>query len=211
MKKRHLCFVFAAVLLILFLLAACNTDDAPASTTAVQHITTQASTALGETTTAAKPVKLSMFHYLRQRLSFNMNSSADKVMSAIKKRDIETLESMMCLSIKENEDDLSNRIGNLIDTIDGEILEYTWSQGGSHGESSHDGKILDRQDFSIRVESTEGVYILQITWEIANNFAPEETGICAISVRLQTLVDYKGVSYETYETLAGIHSEGRHD
>ena len=145
-----------------------------------------------------------MFSYLRQRLSFNMDSSVTKVMNAVKARDIQALESLMCLNIRENEEDLPGKIGELIDAIDGKVTEYTWSRGAGHESSSGDGRLLDQEDSGIHFETTGGTYGLQITWEIANNFAPEELGIRAIYLRRQTIVEYQGEFYKQTEDLVVI-------
>ncbi|MDR2687426.1 MAG: DUF5104 domain-containing protein, partial [Oscillospiraceae bacterium] len=89
------------------------------------------------------------------------------------------LESLMCQSIRESEDDLPGRIGELIDAIDGKITEYTWSRGAGY-EGRRNGRELVQDDSGIEFETTGGVYGLGITWEVANNFAPEETGIRAM-------------------------------
>jgi len=219
MKHRH--FAFVILLCILLLLAACNRTAAdpnaltqegvaltaePGETTIpdVTFATEAQTTEESGTTRVAQKVKLSMFSYLRQRLSFSMNASVTKVMNAIKARDIAALEAMMCLNIKQNIEDLPGEIGELIDAIDGKITEYTWSRGGGTEMSDRDGRLMDQDDSGIKFETTGGVYGLHITWEVANNYAPEETGIRVISLWRQVLVEYQGEVYKKSEELAAI-------
>lgn len=192
MKKLFALLMTAALLLGL---AACGGggEDYPTSPSDIAPAQSTAPTG-----------KLSMFSYLRQRLSFNMDSSVTKVMNAIKVRDIQALESLMCLNIRENEENLPDKIGELIDAIDGEINDYAWSRGAGHEASSGDGRLLDQEDSGIRFETTDGIYAIRITWEIANNFAPEELGIRAIYLWRIKMVEYQGGFYERAEELVII-------
>ena len=185
--KKPLAFVLALALLLA--LAACGKADE--------------TTALNVTLTTESDTTLSLSSYLRQRKSFNMNSYVDKVMNAVKTRDAGALESMMCLNIKRNEEGLSDKIEELIDAIDGQIAEYDWTQGAEH-EEQRSGRRLCQKDSGIEFKTAEGVYLLNITWEVANNFSPNEIGIRSICLSIQTLVEYMGEVYEQYEVLVII-------
>lgn len=83
---------------------------------------------------------------------------------------------MMCNNIKKKVPNLSDEIGKLIDAIDGDIISYNWSPSGGYDESRN-GKQVKQESWSYYINTSTGLYYLGITWEIANNFAPEETGI----------------------------------
>lgn len=107
------------------------------------------------------------------------NIVAPKIVEAIKERDIDTLEEMMCLNIKQNTENLPEKIGELLDAIDGEIIEITYKLTGTNYSSSRpEGSMVqDSMKFYIKTSTSEGTYRLSVVWEIANTFAIEETGI----------------------------------
>jgi len=111
-----------------------------------------------------------------QARTFDREAIQASIVIAIEARDIDTLRAMMCKNIKDNVPDLSSKIGALIDMIDGEIIGLGWRSTGGY-DKANNGKKISQTDWSLDIETTAGEYRLGITWEIANNFAPEETGI----------------------------------
>jgi len=115
------------------------------------------------------------FNYLVQ--TNHTNIAAPKIISAIKEKDVDALEALMCQNIKDNVDDLPGEISSLMDSIDGEIINSSWKAVGNydanHGE---DGAIL-QVVLDIYLTTSTTTYFLGVTWETANSFAKEEAGI----------------------------------
>jgi hypothetical protein len=76
---------------------------------------------------------------------------------------------------------LSDEIGELIDSIDGQVIDIFLNPSGSYSVKNN-GKAIAQESWGYYITTTAGTYYLGITWEIANNFAPEETGIRSIGV-----------------------------
>lgn len=118
-----------------------------------------------------------------QQITNNTNVAAPIIIDAIKERDIDALETIMCNNIKENVEDLPEKIGELIDAIDGEIIESSWEdRGGSYQASDGEGKIIVQAGLDIYFTTTEGTYVVAVWWETVNTFKPEETGIRNIAL-----------------------------
>ena len=108
---------------------------------------------------------------------------AEKIASAIEEGDIAALEALMCLNIKENVEDLPDKIGELMDAIEGDINEITWkSGGGSYFERHEKGRQIVQAGVDISITTTEGTYLVAVWWETVNTFKPEETGIRNIAL-----------------------------
>jgi len=118
-----------------------------------------------------------------QRQSFNWKTTANAIVDAINDRDIDALEEMMCLNIKENVEDLPDKIEELIDSIDGKIVRFKWHSAGGDSESRSDGKKIIQIDRSIDFKTDGGKYDIGVVWEISNNFSPNEIGIRMITLR----------------------------
>jgi hypothetical protein len=89
----------------------------------------------------------------------------------------------MCKNIKTNVPNLRGEIGKLIGAIEGKIKEYKWDSTYS-SLTDIGGKKVEQKDSQIRFTTTEGIYIVNIIWEIYNDFAFEERGIRRMDLRL---------------------------
>ncbi len=116
-----------------------------------------------------------------QLTTFDYAATQNSISEAIETRDIDALEAMMCQNIKQKVDDLPSEIGALIDTIDGDITEWDWNPRGSY-DAAKFGKQIIQTSWSAQLKTTNGIYFIAVTWEIANNFAPGEMGIRAITL-----------------------------
>lgn len=116
-----------------------------------------------------------------QLTTFDYAATRNSITEAIKTRNVDALEAMMCQNIKQNVDDLPGEIGALIDMIDGDITEWDWNPRGSY-DGAMFGKQIKQTSWSAQLKTTNGIYYIGVTWEIANNFAPGEMGIRAISL-----------------------------
>jgi len=109
--------------------------------------------------------------------------TAANVVRAINARDIGTLEAMMCLNIKQNTSDLSGEIRKLINTIDGEIVEFTEESFGTYSANRNGGKSIHQTYLAIEFKTaTVENYRIYILLENYNSFQPDEMGIRRIFV-----------------------------
>ncbi|MDR2687769.1 MAG: DUF5104 domain-containing protein [Oscillospiraceae bacterium] len=127
---------------------------------------------------------LSIFPSLdRYSPPLDVKQSVATVISAIKTRDIDTIEAFMCKNIKDSVPDLRGEIGKMIDTIQGEITSHS----SKSYENFYSSKGAIRQSVSVsEINTSTFKYLINITWEIYNNFSLEERGIRYIGLRLVT-------------------------
>lgn len=112
---------------------------------------------------------------------FDYAVTQNSITEAIKTRNVDTLEAMMCKNIKENVDDLPGEIGALIDTINGDITSWDWSPSSSYDAAKY-GKQIKQTGWTGQIDTANTTYFMAVVWEIANNFAPGEVGIRRIAV-----------------------------
>jgi hypothetical protein len=116
----------------------------------------------------------------------NTNVAGPKILAAVEARDVSALEAMMCQNIKDNVPDLSERISELLDMVDGEIIESLQNSDsvGSYHERDRKGRSITQVGIDFQLTTSTGIYNIHVWWETSNNFAPKEVGIRRI-----TLVD----------------------
>jgi len=124
-----------------------------------------------------------------QKQIFNMQQSVSAVVNAVNAGDIAALEAMMCRNIKDNVEDLSSKIGELIGAVDGEIQAYRIESAGMFTENRRDGRQIYQRGFGVEFTIPSGDYLIAINWEVVCNFAQEETGI-------RYIILYSGSSYD---------------
>jgi len=118
------------------------------------------------------------YNYLVQ--TNHTNIAAPKIINAIKEKDVDVLEALMCQNITDNVNDLTEEINKLINSIDGEIIDSSWNAVGNYNENRGDGRAILQVDLDIYLTTSQANYKLLIVWETANSFAKEEAGIRAI-------------------------------
>ena len=111
----------------------------------------------------------------------DVNASVASVITAIKTRDINTIEAFMCKNIKDNVPNLHAEIERLIDAIEGTITS-TSSESGDGFYGSSGGKKIDQKNSYSRINTSTTTYRLTIVWEVYNNFSIEERGIRAVDL-----------------------------
>lgn len=118
-----------------------------------------------------------------QQITNTSTIAAEKITAAFESKDVDALEELMCLNIKENVEDLRGKIGQMYNSIDGEIIEITVNMlGGSYDETHERGKSISQRGINIFITTTTGYYFVCICWEYINTFQPEETGIRNIGI-----------------------------
>ena len=123
------------------------------------------------------------YSYLQQTNSPEIAES--KIIEAVTEKDIDALEAMMCLNIKQNTENLHVKIGELLDAIDGEITEITGKPGISYYERREDGRTINQDGIWIYIKTSTSTdtFFLSVIWESANTFSIEETGIRGIALQ----------------------------
>jgi hypothetical protein len=106
-------------------------------------------------------------------------------MCAIETRNIPLFEDQLCRNIRNNTENLSERITELFNAINGEILEFSWTTVGAYSGNHSNGKSIRQIGVNIRFK-TETVenYVLVLTLETYNSFQPTEMGIRAASLAI---------------------------
>lgn len=119
-----------------------------------------------------------------QSITFDSIKTANAVVDAIATRDIEAIKAMMCKNIKDNVPDLLGEIGKLFDAIDaiGDEAEVTWEWSGGYSETRDGGRKIGQSGLDIYFKDSGRNYALFISWEIINNFSPDERGMRRISL-----------------------------
>lgn len=112
----------------------------------------------------------------RQQYENNFDKWAPIIIEAIRTEDVELLESAMCLNIKQNTDELPQKIQKFYDLIEGEIVEVYNNESGS-GWSSSDGVSKTQHGFCIYVITDKEEYHVLGAWQTVNTENPEETKI----------------------------------
>lgn len=115
------------------------------------------------------------YNYLIQ--TNHTNIAAPKIINAIKEKDVDALEALMCQNIKENVSNLPEEIGKLMDSIDGEIINSSWENIGNYDAKHGDDGAILQVNLVIYLTTSTDTYRLGIMWETANSFAKEEAGI----------------------------------
>jgi len=109
--------------------------------------------------------------------------AADYVLiNNIRERDVDKLEAMMCKNIKTQTPDLSSKIDELIDALDGQIIESSWSSSGGYDETGF-GKRISRESWSYRIKTSAArTYDIMVTWVIIDTSSPGKMGLFNLSL-----------------------------
>jgi hypothetical protein len=113
---------------------------------------------------------------LRERLTFDRDAVWTKIANCVKNRDVETLESMMRPWFKENVADLTERLEQFYDAIDGDIVSII---KGAEGSRTDGGIYSEDMRFSVATDKQIS-YHLVIMYDVSNAKNQKELGISAI-------------------------------
>ena len=144
-----------------------------------------------------------VFLQVKQERDNDFNLWAPKIIEAIKEEDVEALESMMCLNIRQNVENLHEEIQNFYDCIEGEIID-------AYGEKDlswvhDDGTHSMQYGYSIYLTTDKHEYEIGGVWELYNTINPEETKIRVITLVLCDEPSYAVYSISDVEDELGWH------
>ena len=110
--------------------------------------------------------------------------TGSNIVRIINERDIDAMKALMCLNIKQNTLNLSDKIEELFDAVDGEIIEFTWKTSGGFSGNHGNGKSLAQKHYTLDFATSTKSYRIIGICEYHNSFQPKEMGI-----RSMTLAD----------------------
>lgn len=122
-------------------------------------------------------VTLFPFLWKPGRSMISNETVANAVISSVENKDAAAMEEVMCKNIKDNYEDLTGEINNMLSLIEGEIDSTSWERGYAVSQSDGNGKTVSHNALSIKVNTTDGAYVLLLAVEIQNTVSPEELGI----------------------------------
>jgi len=148
---------------------------------------------------------LCLFPWLQPMHSLSAETVANNLMQAIATEDIKLFEEQLSLNLKvnllkENNEDLSDKIAALFNAIDGEVVSVTWKTMGGVFERDRSGRSIRQQTLYIEFSTTGGNYELFGGLEYANNFAPKELG-------MRSIVLLSSPSYTELAQIRATHGE----
>lgn len=120
------------------------------------------------------------FENLRQQRDNNFNDWAPVIVEAIKTENVEQLEDLMCLNIKQTTENLPEKIQELYECIEGEIIEYVVDKE-PHG-SSDNGVSKTEFGYGIYITTDKQKYYIGGVWRTTDTDNPEETRIRSITL-----------------------------
>lgn len=125
---------------------------------------------------------------------------SDNIIDAIKLNDVQAIEDMFSESKKSNIQQLSDKIQNIYDLIDGEIISANFVLG-TRSESSKSGMgyVEKSTSWDVEFKTTTGNYLLIVQWVIADTLDPENVGLTCLK-----LLDLDVLPTEVYRQLALI-------
>ncbi len=113
---------------------------------------------------------------------------SDNIIDAVKSNDVHAIEDMFSESTKNDTQQLSDKIQNIYNLIDGEIISANFVLG-TRSESSESGMgyVEKSTGWKIEFKTTTDDYFLLVCWVIADTLDPENVGLSQI-----TLFDSEG-------------------
>lgn len=136
---------------------------------------------------------------LNQQYTYNSSVGAERIIEALKNEDVDALEELMCQNIKDNVENLPDKIQGLFDVVDGEIIETSYEhEGYSFAESNPEKGTINQSIVKITLITTLQEYCIFVNWETVNTYQPNENGIRRISVNANE--NYSEILYEISAT-----------
>ena len=107
---------------------------------------------------------------------------SQNIVDAINAGDTDALMDMMSLDTKQNMEDLRGHVEELMNAIDGEIIEGKLGGGGYSSSESGTGQAIRKESWEWEIKTATSSYELDIYWIIVHSHAPQEVGLCSLSL-----------------------------
>ncbi len=141
-------------------------------------------------------ILMTFFPFFGEKKTVSNEEVAEAIIYAVENKDASAMEAVMCKNIKDNYDDLTGEINNMLSYIEGDIEKITWKRFGGYYENDGNGNSVTQNDQSFDIFTTEGVYGFIVTIETSNSFSTDELGIRAIALHTLTENTRPNSSYE---------------
>jgi len=137
---------------------------------------------------------------LRERLTFDRNAVMDKIIDYVQNQDVAGLEAMMRPWFKSNTTNLTAKLGEFYDAIDGNIV--TVQKGTSEGSMNDRGIRSERLNFVVHMDGDANYskYYIVIWYDVANTKDRKDVGISLLELSTGDFVldpDYM-IHFELY-------------
>ncbi len=106
-----------------------------------------------------------------------MQETTNDIVDAVKSNDIQSIEKMLSEEAKQRMEDPQKSISEFLKTIDGEVIEGRYFNGGGGESSSGMGYVYKSAVWIIEVKTSQSTYWLWVTWIIADTITPEKVGM----------------------------------
>jgi len=114
--------------------------------------------------------------------SFDRNATMNKIATCLKSRDVATFESMMRPWFKANEPNLTIKLEQFFDAIEGNVISVG---SGGEGSSRSQGIYSEELNFGIyTTEQTYPNYYLWISYDVSNSNSKNDVGISLIHLQV---------------------------
>lgn len=130
-------------------------------------------------------ILMTIFPFFGEKNTVSNEEFAEAVIYAVENKDASAMEAVMCKNIKDNYDDLTREINNMLSYIEGDIEKITWKRYGGYFVNDGKGNSITQNDQSYDIFTSEGVYGFTIIIETNNSFSSEELGIRAIALHTE--------------------------
>lgn len=107
----------------------------------------------------------------------------EKIAKFIKSNDVDAIEAMFCEVDKQVNENLTEQIKQVIDSIDGEILKTEKEVGrGYQSDYANQGVYQSKRDFVLNIKTINNSYSLFIFWVTVDTESPEKVGLSSLTL-----------------------------
>lgn len=119
-----------------------------------------------------------------QELAYPGNDAVcNEIAKFIKSNDADAIKEMFCESDKQVNENLTEQIQNVIDSIDGEILNTEKEVGrGYQSDYANYGIYQSKRDFVLSIKTINNSYSLFIFWVTVDTESPEKVGLSSLTL-----------------------------
>ena len=147
-------------------------------------------TAIAKIISVLLPILLTLFPSntalisIDQQIHNHSGVAAQKIIAAFEERDVDAMEDLMCYNIKQNTEELPEKIREMYSFIEEDIVEVSEKEeiGNSFSANHGDGKQILQTGISITIITTQNEYLVGVIWETINTINPEEAAIRSITL-----------------------------
>lgn len=137
------------------------------------------------------------FENLRQQRDNQFNDWVPVIIEAIKTENVKQLEDLMCLNIRQNTENLPEKIQEFYDCIEGEVIDGVVDD--SLQWSGDNGVSISECGYDIHITTDKKQYCVGGVWRTTDTDHPDETRIRSITLS-EINGDEERVLYRIWDT-----------